>query len=227
MKHLPDRIRAVFFDMDGTLIDSEPLTDLAVQALLDAYDLPPPSFALDSLHGKTWTRVAAELVEEYPALAGESLVEPLQADFDARMRQCMPRALPAAVEAFEAASGACITGVVSSSPRATVKFVVEQLGLSHACLVLVGAENVQRSKPDPECYLVAASHARVCPSDCLVFEDSEAGLEAAWSAGMAAIAVRGHRDQEVVRKLQRHASLVVTDYTELPVDFFMPFESAS
>lgn len=220
MQRLPAGIKAVFFDMDGTLIDSEPLTDKAVQTLIDACGLPPPSFPLGDLHGKTWERIAEDLVSEYPELGGKSLAGRMQSDFDLLLRKGMPKAIPGAVEAFEAASRACIAGIVSSSPRATVEFVAGKLGLSNACLVLVGAENVRHSKPHPECYLVAASHAHVRPSECLAFEDSEAGLEAAAAAGLVTVGVRGKRDDGVTERLSRLTPFVIVDYEALPDDFF-------
>lgn len=227
MERMPAGIKAVFFDMDGTLIDSEPLTDLAVQAILDVDGLQPPSFALGSLHGKTWQQVEAELHAEYPVLAGKPLVARLQADFDRRMRAQMPLPVRGAVGAFRAASRRWVTGIVSSSPRATIEFVVDTLGLSGACRVLVGAEHIRRSKPDPECYLLAATRARARPQECLVFEDSEAGLTAARNAGMTALAVVGNREAADVASLGGLSDLVIRDYTALPPGFFSLARSAS
>lgn len=227
MQRLPAGLKAVFFDMDGTLIDSEPLTELAVQAIVDEYKLPPPSFLLADLHGKTWARIEKELQAEYPSLAGVPLIARMEADFDAQMRAQMPQPIGGAVEAFRAASRHFITAIVSSSPLPTIRFVADKLGLANACHFLVGAEDVRASKPQPECYLVAASNAQVLPGECLVFEDSEAGLEAARAAGSISIAVIGNREAQTVTKLADLADSVIPDYAALPADFFTPPESAS
>jgi HAD superfamily hydrolase (TIGR01509 family) len=214
---LPNGVKAVFFDMDGTLIDSEPLTDAVVAAVIRDFGLPPPGFSYSELHGKTWNGIENELVLAYPALDGKPLAERMQRDFDARMRSRMPRPIRGAVRAFIDSSRSRITGIVSSSPRATIGFVAKTLGLATACKVLVGAENVQQSKPHPECYLGAASYARVRPSDCLVFEDSVAGLTAARAAGMITVAVVGTGDDSGAATL---ADCVVANYRELPRGYF-------
>ena len=57
---------------------------------------------------------------------------------------------------------------------------------------LVTRENVSRSEPDPECYLKAMEMAKVSPADCIAFEDSSVGIEAAENAGVQCFAVRGY-----------------------------------
>lgn len=211
---------AVFFDMDGTLIDSEPLAETLVSELLAAHDLPAPGFPLSRFHGQTWEAVAATLVELYPALAGLPLADRFEREFHALLGRELPPAIPGAREALAAAAGRCTVAIVSSSPRATIELVASRLGLSGHCRFVVGAEDVTHSKPHPECYLLAARRAQVAPARCLVFEDSQAGLRAARGAGMSAIAVRGARDEAPAAPLSRPAGTVIGSYADLPPDFF-------
>lgn len=217
---LPPGTEAVFFDMDGTLIDSETLTDMAVAQLIADRDLAPPEFSLSALHGMTWQRIEAELARHYPMLAGQGLAGRLQSAVDAHMRNEMPMPIAGAVEAFIAASGVCVTGIVSSSPRATIEMVAERLGLTKLCQVLVAGEDVERSKPHPEPYQVAARQAQVAASRCLVFEDSAAGVRAAKRAGAYVIGVRGNRSDADTAHLSTSADCVITDFRELDPEYF-------
>ncbi|HEX2138310.1 MAG TPA: HAD family phosphatase [Woeseiaceae bacterium] len=210
---------AVFFDMDGTLIDSEPLAATLVKQLLDQRNLPAPPFPLSRFDGQTWASVEAILAEHYPALAGLPLADRFEREFHDLLRRELPPAIPGAREAFTAAAQRCAVGIVSSSPRATIQVVADSLGLSAQCRVIVGAEDVRHSKPHPEAYLLAAERAQVAPRKCLVFEDSEAGLQAARAAGMTVVAIRGNRAEAVAAALSQYAHTIVASYADLPPDF--------
>lgn len=209
----------MFFDMDGTLVDSEPLSDKLVMQLLDDRGLPPPPFPLSRFHGQTWATVEATLGELYPALSGLPLADRFEGAFHDLLGRELPATIAGAREAVAAAARRSAVGIVSSSPRATIELVAAGLGISEYCRVIVGAEDVRRSKPHPECYLLAAERAGVPPGGCLVFEDSDAGLEAARAAGMTAVGILGNRDEAAAAMLSRHAQRVVRSYADLPPDF--------
>lgn len=79
--------------------------------------------------------------------------------------------------------------VATSAERANIDFVLGGLGIESLFAAVVGSEDVQQGKPHPESFLTAASRLGVAPEQCLVFEDSLSGIEAAWRAGMRAVAV--------------------------------------
>lgn len=221
----PGTLQAVFFDLDGTLLDSEPLTDALIQGLLAEFNLPTADLALSQFHGVTWSGIAAALKRYYPALAGVPITDRLQRDFHESLRNHMPPLIQGVQRAFDRASRVCPTGVVSSSQRRTIEAVIVQAGLAGSCSVLVGAEDVNRSKPDPECYLLAAGKAGAEPEYCLVFEDSAAGLQAARAAGMCTVGIVGNRDKESAAHLFDAADSVIEHYDRLPADFFVDFRA--
>ncbi len=98
-----------------------------------------------------------------------------------------------------------LSAIVSSTPRANIDLILGSLGLADAFAAVVGAEDAQRGKPDPEGFLVAAERLRVSPADCVVLEDAPEGIEGAKAAGMRCIGVGTTRPLE---KLSR-ADLVV------------------
>jgi HAD superfamily hydrolase (TIGR01509 family) len=80
-------------------------------------------------------------------------------------------------------------GVVSGSTRESVTKSLELLGLMDRFDTLVCAGDYARSKPDPDPFLTAAARLKVAPADCLVFEDTDMGVQAATAAGMASIKI--------------------------------------
>ena len=89
----------------------------------------------------------------------------------------------------EAQYGKLPMAIVSGSPHLTITRSLEVLGLAHLFDTVVGMEDYTHGKPAPEPFLVAASRLGVPPADCLVFEDAEAGFQAAEAAGMALVKV--------------------------------------
>jgi HAD superfamily hydrolase (TIGR01509 family) len=79
--------------------------------------------------------------------------------------------------------------VVSGSTRDSVTKSLEALGILDRFETLVCAGDYMKSKPDPEPFLIAAKRLGVAPQDCLVFEDTEMGIQAATAAGMASVKV--------------------------------------
>jgi HAD superfamily hydrolase (TIGR01509 family) len=209
---LPVRgVEAVLFDMDGTLIDSEGYTERVVAELLRERGLPDLELDYRRFHGITWAQTGDLLVELYPALAGERLASTLQERFHRLLVQAPPPLIPGAREAVTAASGALPAALVSSSNRQSVEHAMSGLGLLDRFRLTVCAEDCTRSKPDPQCYLLAAERLGVAADRCLVFEDSQAGLQAARSANMMTAAVSA---------ADATADLHINDYTELPPGFF-------
>jgi beta-phosphoglucomutase len=110
--------------------------------------------------------------------------------------------------------------IASAAPRANVETLIEVLGIAQFFDTLVGAEDVQRGKPDPQVFQVAAARLGVPPARCVVLEDAPAGVEAAHRAGMRAIAVR-------TSHATIQAEVVVDTLDQLPEDAFEQLLGAS
>jgi HAD superfamily hydrolase (TIGR01509 family) len=104
--------------------------------------------------------------------------------------------------------------VATAAGRENREFVLEGLGVASDFRVVVGAEDVQRGKPDPEIFLKAADALQVHPSGCVVFEDAISGIEAAGRAGMKAVALTTSLDPW---EFQGHPAVIriAKDYTLL------------
>lgn len=213
-------VRAVLFDLDGTLMDSETQTDQAVTAIAARHGVAHFSLPPDDTHGRTWEHVAdtirarTRISASSAALAAEMLDYWNTATAEAGPIPGAPGAVRAAF-----ASGLRLA-VVSSSPRTVIDRFLDRLGVAD-CVderARIGGDRVRRSKPDPEGFLLAARALGAGPADSLVFEDSRAGLLAARAAGMRAVFV-SCRAADVAAG-QALATAVCSDYDALPPRFW-------
>ena len=208
-------IRAIVFDMDGTLVDSELNTGTAVLTLLSEHGVSGAGLDTTQFYGLTWQAIGNALRKFYPELKGHPVEEPLQETF----HRLFPDApyVPGALDFFKRAGAVLPVAIASSSQRQSVDYLLTRMDAHTVCRLRLSAEDYTRSKPDPECYLLAADKLGVSPRECLVFEDSIPGLQAAKSAGAAAIAVT-MRSSDIAMAV-RLADASVRDYDQLPSGF--------
>lgn len=210
-------ISAVLFDLDGTLIDSESLTDRAVLDLLQTHSIAGDDLDLSQFHGVSWQGIDLMLRALFPKLGQAGNLAQALAAHCAQLAQCQPPPfIPDAQRAFLAASALFPTAIVTGSDAAAVENFLQRSGLQTACSFYVSNEQYAYSKPDPACYRLAADKLGIAPAACLVFEDSVPGLQAARAAGMQAIAVT-HSTSSPPAGL---AAGSIVDYTALAGDFF-------
>jgi beta-phosphoglucomutase-like phosphatase (HAD superfamily) len=180
--------RAYLFDCDGTIADSMPLHYLAWRQVLEPWACDFPEDLFYGWGGRPVVEIIADLN------AGQGLAMPVAtvADQQERLfRELLPRvtAVPEALEHIEDGHGRLPLAVVSGSTRDSVTASLTTLGLLDRFDVLVCAGEYERAKPDPEAYLTAARLLGVAAGDCVVFEDTDMGIQAATAAGMASVRI--------------------------------------
>jgi len=182
------QFRAYFFDCDGTIADSMPLHYIAWKKALGewgcAFDEElfyswggkPVDVIISTLNRMNGLKMPVEAVD----LRKESLYYEL-------LPQLKP--IPEVLEQIEAEYGRIPFAVVSGSSRESVVSSLTVLKLLDKFDTIVAAEDYQNPKPAPDAFLLAAKNLGVAPRDCLVFEDTALGIQAATAAGMASVMV--------------------------------------
>jgi mannitol-1-/sugar-/sorbitol-6-phosphatase len=207
-------IQAVIFDMDGTLVDSEPFTGHSVRRLLAAEGIDDPELDMSVFHGRTWQAISDALIARHPQLAGRCTPEGLDAQFEACWEETPPPYIPGAHAALGAAKAHARTAICTSSRRPAVAGLVARRGLAPLLDAVICADDFGPSKPDPACFLLAAERLGVTPARCLVFEDSVAGQTAAARAGMTVVGIGP------ARAAPEAPRFAIPDYEALPAGFF-------
>ena len=218
-----NNIKAILFDMDGTLVDSESLTELALCAMLHERDISTNLLDLVQFHGITWKAIGQRLAELYPPLAGEhvQLATEIEARFQSLFETTPPELIPGARAAFIAAADTFpeTTTIVTGSESRAVELLLDRADLRTCCVGYTSCEHYSRSKPDPQSYLMAAQRLGVAADGCLVFEDSRPGLLAARAAGMSCVAItRGVPERRL--QAEQLADAAIDDWHDLSATFF-------
>jgi HAD superfamily hydrolase (TIGR01509 family) len=180
--------KAYLFDCDGTLADSMPVHYLAWQAALQHWGA---TFSEEQFYSSAGMSTAAivELLnrEQGLQMAPADVLAIKEKHYFAYLPEV--QAVPEMLEQIQLHHGRAKLAVVSGSPRFSVERTLTALHLLDRFDLIVTAEDYLHGKPAPDCYLLAAQSLGVAPSECLVFEDAELGLESARRAGMDAVRV--------------------------------------
>ncbi|MDH3531811.1 MAG: HAD family phosphatase [Gammaproteobacteria bacterium] len=212
-------IGAVLFDMDGTLVDSEPMTGPVIRAFCREHGIADADYQWTEFYGVTWQQVARRIATDH--LQNADIIDMAAELHRIWLRMCKenpPVPVPGAIEAVRKAHARLPTAIVSSAYRESIDLTVDQLGLADYVTCRVGAEDYAKSKPAPDGFLHAAAALHTAPQSCLVFEDSRAGLQAARAARMKVIAIT-HRSNVAARASQL-ADRAIRDFTMLEDGFF-------
>jgi HAD superfamily hydrolase (TIGR01509 family) len=182
-------IAAVVFDLDGVLVDSEPVWEQVRRGLVAERGgrwLPDAQRALMGMSTREW---AAYLSRDLGAGLPPDQVAAVVIDrMAARYRERVPL-LDGAVAAVRRLAARWPLAVASSAPPALIETVLEAAGLRDRFAVVMSAEQVPRGKPAPDIYLAVAAGLGVAPPECAAVEDSSNGLRSAAAAGLHVIAV--------------------------------------
>jgi beta-phosphoglucomutase family hydrolase len=210
-----NRCKAVLWDMDGTLVNSEELhwiswrNTMAKEGIVitreqflstfgQRNDSIIPSWLGSTATGERIERIAQAKEEFYRHLVRRVGIapEPGVATWLDRLQKHGWR-----------------QAIASAAPRANIDAVLEALSVTHVFQGIVSAEDVHRGKPDPEVYVLAASRVGVPTERCIVVEDASAGIEGARRAGMRSVGV-SHKGKDL------HADVVVESLEQLEPDAF-------
>jgi HAD superfamily hydrolase (TIGR01509 family) len=180
--------KAYLFDCDGTIVDSMPLHYVAWKTTLGQWGCEFPEDLFYAWGGMPVAEIIATLnVRQGLTMPVEEVAHRKESLYFDILPQL--QAVPEVLEHIDLSHGHIPFAVVSGSTRDSVTASLEALKILDKFDTLVCAGDYARSKPDPEPFLLAAERLGVAPEDCLVFEDTEMGIQAATAAGMASVKI--------------------------------------
>ena len=186
---LPEGLfRAYLFDCDGTIADSMPLHYMAWKKSLAEWNCEFSEELFYAWGGRPTAEIISTLNRQHRLSMPVERVARRKEEFYFELLPEL-KAVPEVLEHIEAQHGRIPFAVVSGSARDSVTASLEALKLLDRFDALVCAGEYEKSKPDAEAFLRAAAKLGVAPMNCLVFEDTEMGIQAATAAGMASVKV--------------------------------------
>ena len=177
---------AVFFDLDGTLVDTERLALVTGIEAFAAVGHAVDAAFMDRLVGKAEPQAAQIIREALPGIDLQAFHAEWRRAFDGGLHTGLDLKA-GAVELLEILEHPL--GLVTSTGREGAHHKLGLAGIAHHFRTVVTFDDVQHPKPAPEPYLLAAERLGVDPARCLVFEDSDVGAEAAHRAGCVVVQV--------------------------------------
>lgn len=182
-------IEAVMFDLDGVLIDSEPIWERVRRDFAGRHGGRWTGDVQRRMMGartQTWADVLSELTGG--AVSSSAAADAVIAELAAGYRRELP-VIPGAAEAVRRLARVFRLGVVSGSPRVLIELVLDLLDVSGCFAVAMSADEVARGKPDPDPYLELARRLGAAPHSCAAVEDSANGIRSAAAAGAHVVAI--------------------------------------
>lgn len=211
-------LKGVLFDMDGVLVNNLEIHRQAFAEFFRRYGVERTFDELSRVFGKGNDDIMGELM---PADVVERVgIRQLGYEKEAIYREIYaPIITPQpGLLAFlaECEREGLRSAVGSSGYKANVDFVLDKCNIRRYFEATVAGDEVTRCKPDPEIYLTAAAKLGLAPYECIVFEDAEAGIEAAKRAGMKVVALATTFDREFLATTD--ADMIIGDFRDISVE---------
>jgi HAD superfamily hydrolase (TIGR01509 family) len=205
------QLQALLFDLDGTLVNSDPLHFLTWQASLRQHgiDLDEAGYQ-QRISGRLNPDIVRDFMPQLSEDERRRLAEGKEAHFRELAHSLEP--IKGLLQLLDWAEGDGLSlGLVTNAPRQNAEFMIEVLGLAERFDVTILAEEASAGKPDPAPYTLALERLAVPAEATLAFEDSTSGVRSAVAAGIRVVGIASTHLPDVLR--QAGANPVVEDFT--------------
>jgi len=202
---------ALLFDLDGTMLNSDAIHAQVFTELWEARGLDvTDGFYMAHVHGRLNVDIFAEFLPDEPE--PQALSEWKEAQFRDRLPRPFP-GMPGVLDLLETArANAWRVVVVTNAMRLNAEAMLDAIGARDFVEDMVIGEECDNAKPHPDPYLIAMDRVSHSPADCIAFEDSPTGLQAAAASGAFTIGVRSALSDADLRKHGAHAT--IQDFTD-------------
>jgi beta-phosphoglucomutase len=208
------------FDMDGVVIDSNPYHKIAWKKFLSGQGVPFDDQLFDNvLSGRTGpTSLRMLFGDDLPEEQLNRFLDEVDSNYQNILRQTEEVRSIAGVNAFvdQISKNGYRLALATSAPTLNIELGLQKLNLENRFDPIVGKVDVTHGKPHPEVYLTSLERLGIPRENCVVFEDSKAGIQSARSAGLKVVGIAsGHSKEEL---LKEGVSLVVDDFMGLELE---------
>ncbi len=183
--------RAIIFDCDGTLADTMPNHFEAWLSTMNRYGIEMDEDEFYAMGGWPTRSVAQHLLDRTPPstpVTPDQITIEKEAEFELSLARVQP--INPVVEVARRHHGQLPMAVASGGLRRIVDAILMHIGIQDLFNTIVTCEDVTRHKPEPDIFLEAARRLGIEPGECIVYEDTDPGVQAAYAAGMQVIDVR-------------------------------------
>lgn len=217
----PFKYKAFLFDMDGTLINSEPLHFQSVTDTLSEYGKEYLTF---EEHKKTYTGTGLQhtFQKESEKHGLDVPIDIMKEKFHKHLEKLVDKSglpvMDGVLGFLEAVKATGIkSAIVSGSTERLIKYSLGKSKIPDIFDAIIGIDRYGKPKPDPACYKMAAEILGVKPEECLVFEDALTGIKAALAAGMKVIVVGETITKEQINEIEPGLTQIA-DFSEITLD---------
>ncbi|TVP62277.1 MAG: HAD family hydrolase [Nodularia sp. (in: Bacteria)] len=206
-------LAAILFDLDGTIVNTDPIHFQAWQKMLLSYDLQIDEiFYKSRISGGLNPEIIKDILPQLSVAEGEKFADEKEALF----RQLAPHLQPLSGFAELIAwtkTHQLKRALVTNAPRQNAKFMLEVLGITEAFHTIVLADDCIAGKPDPEPYQVALNKLGITAEQAIALEDSPSGIRSAVGAGIRTIGIASTHEPQALQQVGTF--MAISDFTDL------------
>ncbi len=212
-------VKAIIFDMDGVIIDSESFQFEAFKQLFLKFGVELSMEAYNWV-GKTAKENVVNIMKKYQVEGDpDKLVQERRQIYHAIIKNKIT-AIPGTMQLIDRLSKKYTLALASSSSMESIEIVLGGLRIRNFFEVVVSGEEVSRGKPNPEIFKLTAKKLNLSPEECIVLEDSQPGIEAAFGAGIKCIAIpnkytKDHDFSKATKVVQGSVELLYFNFDKL------------
>ncbi|MEO7048283.1 MAG: HAD family phosphatase [Ferruginibacter sp.] len=182
------RFKGVLFDMDGVIINSEPIHNLKWSEVLRDLGIHAGVVWFERFAGVPDSVIAEEIIRTFgPVKSSKELIQQKNLKYS-RYIQLEIKQIPELTDAMKSL-GQYKLGLVTASNKAEANMITHKMGIEYLFDTIVGGDEVTNNKPDPDIYLKAAGALNIDPALCIAVEDSYFGVQSAKNAGLFVIGI--------------------------------------